>query len=249
MGKALVSVLSLVSAVVPSAVLTLPPPTLLAPSGYYPVGVRYVDLVDSSRDNSVLTGDHSAREIMVKLFYPGINDPQKPYLKYANGSEELIGQYAVLQGVPKTTLNFLTAADTHSKENLAVSGVLRNYPVILFSHGLGVSMEMQTQQAEDLASRGYVVADIDATYLSFATELPSGIVKTPITAAGPFDVLQKWTGVMAADQAYVLDVLTQLNSGQSIPGARWLTNGSWAPAAGANQLAGKLNLDQVGSIG
>ncbi|WP_277424242.1 hypothetical protein [Cohnella candidum] len=52
----------------------------------------------------------------------------------------------------------------------------KNFPIVIFSHGGGTSMEIHTAQCEDLASQGYIVAAINHTYVSSATELPSGIV-------------------------------------------------------------------------
>jgi dienelactone hydrolase len=128
----------------------------------------------------------------------------------------------------------LSLVRTNSKENLALSDQQQRYPVVLFSHGAGTTMEVQTSQCEDLASHGYIVVAIDHTYVSMATVFPDRIVShkeatTNFNMAEPAEII---TQIMADDANFVIDQLREMNNGTIV-----------------SIFIGKLNLDQLGVIG
>jgi dienelactone hydrolase len=128
----------------------------------------------------------------------------------------------------------LKRINTNSKENLQVSNQQQSYPVVVFSHGAGTSMEVQTSQSEDLASHGYIVVAIDHTYASVATVFPNRIVShfeatTDFNTAEPAEII---TQIMAEDVQFVLEQLGEMNEGKIAP-----------------IFQGKLNLNQIGAIG
>jgi pimeloyl-ACP methyl ester carboxylesterase len=95
-------------------------------------------------------------------------------------------------------------------------------------------MEVHTSQSEDLASHGYVVVDVDHTYVSAGTIFPDRVVShhdatTNFKTADPAEVI---TQIMADDASFVIDELEELNSGKI-----------------DSIFAGRLNLDEIGVIG
>lgn len=109
-----------------------------------------------------------------------------------------------------------------------------SYPVVLFSHGAGTSMEVQTSQSEDLASHGYIVVAVDHTFVSSATDFPERIVNhkeatTDFHTPEPAEII---TQIMADDLRFVMDTLGEMNQG-----------------ARESIFQGHLNLDQTGVIG
>lgn len=231
-GAALAALL-IASALAPASakhVVSLPEPT-----GEYAVGVNYLHLVDEERADPFL--DHSAqpRELMVKLYYPAVPDPAQPFARYFHGSTELTQAFAEFFQLPGDMLDQLRLVNTHAKESLTISPDRPAYPVILFSHGAGTSMEVQTAQSEDLASHGYFVAAIDHTYVSAATEFPGGRIVRAAEATTVFNVPEPAapiTQIMADDVQFVIEELQGLTSGE-----------------GTSRFEGRLNLDALGVIG
>jgi dienelactone hydrolase len=90
---------------------------------------------------------------------------------------------------------------------------------VLFSPGLGGVRTQNTAWAEDLASRGYVVAGVDHPYDSAAVVLADGrTVRTRVAATGDPDEDARrtigWTAVRAADLSFVLTQLGRLDRGE-----------------------------------
>jgi predicted dienelactone hydrolase len=74
--------------------------------------------------------------------------------------------------------------------------------------------------ADDLASHGYVVAEIDHTYESFATAFPDGRVTTCLARQAPGRGPGFWEKVVAGRAADVCFVLDELTAGHPAwPGA------------------------------
>ncbi len=212
----------------------LPVFSLPAPTGSAAVGVAYLALTDENRLDPFLDTAPQPRRVMVKLYYPAIPDPSKPFLPYFHDSTRLLRAFAGFYQMPRFLFDHLRLVQTHAKAELPPTTQEQNYPVILFSHGAGTTMEVATSQSEDLASHGYIVVAIDHPYVSAATDFPDRIVKAR-EATTNFDTpepAKPITQIMADDDAFVIATLSQINAGQWIP-----------------LLQGKLNLDQIGVIG
>ena len=87
----------------------------------------------------------------------------------------------------------------------------RKLPLVVLSPGFTNPMSTLTSLAEDLASRGYVVAGIDHTYESYATTLSDGRVAECLACDSDTDP-GFGTGVVAGRAADVSFVLDQLPS-------------------------------------
>lgn len=212
----------------------LPVFTLPKPTGGLAVGIRYFALVDEHRADPFRDKSPQKRRLMVKVYYPAKPDASKPFSPYFHGSATLIRALADFYQMPPFLLDHLRLVKTYAKDDLALSDAQPSYPVVLFSNGAGTTMEVETSQSEDLASHGYIVVDIDHPYVSAATVFPDRIVtaheattdfKTP-EPAGPI------TQIMADDDKFILDQLSEMNQGRLDPAFR-----------------GKLNLAEIGVIG
>ncbi len=141
--------LSLVSLGVTSFLAyALPVFMLPKPTGSYDVGIHYFHFIDENRTDPFLDKSTQKRELMVKVYYPAQKDDSKPFSPYFHNSPELIKLFAKFYGMPDFAFDQLNLVKTHSKENLALSDQQPSYPVVLFSHGAGTTMEVQTSQSE-----------------------------------------------------------------------------------------------------
>ena len=151
---------------------------LPAPTGDYHVGRLRIHWTDSQRPEILGNSRDARREINVDIWYPakrGVLGPSAEYLSDLN---------AIKAGVPEQefTDEFDAAAGavragtikTHSMLSVPIAPTPRRFPVVVFSHGLGVPPEGYTTQAEDLASHGYVVVAIEHTYDAFVSAFPDG---------------------------------------------------------------------------
>jgi len=212
----------------------LPVFRLPKPTGSYAVGIKYFHFIDQNRADPFLDQSTKKRELMVKVYYPAQNDASKPYSSYFHISLALLRLLTSGYGMPPFLFDHLTLVNTNAKEELDLSDQEQTYPVILFSHGAGTTLEVQTSQSEDLASHGYIVVAIDHTYASAGTVFPDRIVsaKEATTDFHTTDPAEIITQIMADDVSFVIDQLNEMNEGKI-----------------DSRFTGKLNLDRIGAIG
>jgi predicted dienelactone hydrolase len=211
----------------------LPVFQLPEPTGNYDVGVQYFHLIDEDRTDPFLDTSTKKRELMVKVYYPAKKDDSKPFSPYFH-SPALVKSFAVFYNLPGFAFDHLNLVRANSKEGLQLSDEAQTYPVILFSHGAGTTMEVQTSQSEDLASHGYIVVAIDHTYVSAATVFPDKITShkdatTDFHIVEPAEII---TQIMADDCSFVIDKLTEMSEGQM-----------------ASIFKRRLDLEHIGAIG
>lgn len=193
----------------------LPVFTLPKLTGDYAAGVQYIHLVDETRMDPFLDRSPQKRELMLKVYYPAKTDASQPLAPYFH-SPQLLDSFAAFYGMPDFAFDHLNLVKTRSKENLPIADDQQTYPVILFSHGAGTSMEVHTSQSEDLASHGYIVVSIDHTFVSAATVLPDRIIShheatTNFNTPEPAEII---TQIMADDISFVIDTLTEMQAGK-----------------------------------
>ncbi|NEC19255.1 hypothetical protein G3I50_13440, partial [Streptomyces parvus] len=107
-------------------------------------------------------------------------------------------------GVPGFLLDGLPRARSHAVPGAPVADGGGRFPVVVFSPGLGGVRTQNTAWAEELASRGYVVAAVDHPYDSAAVVLSDGrTLRTRVTATGDRAedraLAEEWTRTRAAD--------------------------------------------------
>lgn len=137
----------------------LPDAPELSQRGNYGVGVRTLELVNKEQRDILNIADGKAplydRKITVEVWYPAT---------IPNGAEEIEEYTQVLgrngtEGRPVVPFTFKGRA-LRKAEKLQES---EKYPLIILSHGYVGSRFLFTYLAENLASKGYVVASIDHT--------------------------------------------------------------------------------------
>ncbi|MEV4374538.1 alpha/beta hydrolase [Nonomuraea sp. NPDC049637] len=206
------------------------PATLPAPTGDQPVGTTALYLKDASRPDP-WNLDVDARELKVTLWYPTKQrDGQRaPYM--TPRESELTLKSLGITGVPDDTLS---KTRTNAIKDAEPAG--RKLPLVVLSPGFTKPMSTLTSLAEDLASRGYVVAGIDHTYESYATTLSDGRVAECLACDSDADP-GFGTGVVqgrAADVSFVLDQLpSQWDGSDRIDRSRIAMAGQSIGGAGA----------------
>lgn len=182
---------------------TTGPVTLPAPTGPHPVGTSALHLKDTSRPDP-WNLDAEARELKVTLWYPTRQrDGQRaPYMTPKESELLLKGT-----GIASAPADTLSKTRTNAIKDAEPAG--KTLPLVVLSPGFTKPMSTLTSLAEDLASRGYVVAGIDHTYESYATTLPDGLVAECLACDSNSDP-GFGAGLVqgrAADVSFVLDQL------------------------------------------
>lgn len=179
----------------------VPALSLPEPTGPLPVGRTPVHLVDVERADPWRPGER--RELMVSLWYPAVpNGAPSPYTTKAVSAA--IVESAGLPVAP----DILTTVETHSADRARALPGRR--PLVVLSPGAGLSRESLTSLAEDLASRGYVVAGVDHTYEARGVEFPDGRVAGCLLCERENSAAlgERVARGRSADLGFVLDELT-----------------------------------------
>ena len=170
------------------------------------INPKQLDIVKSKAGEPMPTYD---RPLTVEVWYPG---------KVADASSTATanGQYRTLirDGKTETTLS------GRATRNAAADASGAPYPLVIISHGYPGNRFLLSHLAENLASKGYVVASIDhtdSTYSDQAT-FASTLLNRPL------------------DQLFVLNQMAKLNAGD-------------ASDAIKGALKGMVNADTTGLIG
>ncbi|WP_248965709.1 alpha/beta hydrolase family protein [Sphaerisporangium perillae] len=181
-------------------------PYLPKPTGPHPVGTTSLYLKDVSRPDP-WSPTAKARELMVSLWYPA-KSPGRRRAQYMTPKEsELHLKGGEITGVP---FDVLSRTRTNAFSDAKPAGRKRGLPLVVLSPGFTKPRSTLTALAEDLASRGYVVAGIDHTYENYATTFPDGRITTCVAcdAESDRDFGEKVVEGRAADVSFVLDELT-----------------------------------------
>ncbi|MDF2269283.1 alpha/beta hydrolase [Streptomyces coacervatus] len=192
-----------VTAAVTDVHLTLPRPT-----GPHAVGLSTLDLVDTHRQDPWVPSA-GPRRLMVSVFYParpGTGAPA-PYMT-AEEAALLLQKQAPGAGLPPGTLS-----GTRSWARTGARPAPGRFPLVVLSPGFTLPRTTLTSLAEDLASRGYVVALVNHTYEDSGTTFPDGRT----LACTICDTLPPggWVAVnesRAEDVSFVIDELTGRHS-------------------------------------
>ncbi|MEU5950757.1 alpha/beta hydrolase [Streptomyces sp. NPDC047525] len=179
----------------PTTALVLP-----EPSGRHPVGRATVHLEDEGRPDPWVPS--VARELMVSLWYPAVraSSTPAPYMTPAESAQYIEANEL---GLPP---DLFSKVITHSTADAKPSGTRRGLPLVVLSPGFGMPRATLTGLAEELASRGYVVAGIGHNYEASGISFPDGHT-TPCAVCQDPDY-PKVGAVRAEDVSFVLDELT-----------------------------------------
>jgi predicted dienelactone hydrolase len=174
------------------------------PGGTSPVGRSTLHLVDSSRQD--LWVPERPRELMVDLYYPSRAAAGRS-APYADPREAQLLVEAAGGTDPEAALR-LGATRTHSLTKAVPER--GRHPLLLLSPGFGAPRFTLTTLAEDLASRGYVVAVVDHAHESSGTLFPGNRMLTCVACekAQTWEDMHKATVNRGQDLSFVLDRLT-----------------------------------------
>jgi predicted dienelactone hydrolase len=212
----------------------LPTLRLPAPTGPHHVGTTSLHLVDRQRTDP-LAPTPRPRELMVQLWYPAAHTSRHALAPYLPDgvSSALISTINASAGTrfPEDVLTF----PTNSRRGAPAASGRR--PVLLLSPGFGTNAAFYTTFAEELASRGYVVAGIDHTFDTTVVEFPDGRLETQPDGTEPSPLLFE---TRVADARFVLDQLMAFAAGRNPDVDR---------APQPHGLGRALDLDRVGMFG
>ncbi|MFJ7586416.1 alpha/beta hydrolase family protein [Streptomyces sp. NPDC097617] len=174
------------------------------PTGRFAVGREDLHMVDRSRTDP--WAGSGPRELMVTMRYPARHDGGRT-ARYLTPEEArlLLVDRGLEQVIPVETL---TGTRTHGRTD--VPPVAGRHPLIVLSPGFTAHRASLTSLAEDLASRGYVVASVDHAYESVGTAFQGGRVLTCLACEKVRDEAgyRTLSDTRARDVSFLLDRLT-----------------------------------------
>ena len=144
----------------------IPLRNLPSPDGQYIVGTDVIILEDKNRFETFTKETDDYRKIIVQIWYPATepSDSIYPYLDYKDLKTPYIAKRLEVSEKIINRVNSIQANGYYKakpKNN--------EFPVIIFSHGLGGIRIQNTANIESLASNGYIVFSIEHTYDSNIT--------------------------------------------------------------------------------
>lgn len=178
---------------------------LPSPTGPYPVGRRTLHLVDRHRTDPWVPRAGN-RELMVTVSYPARSAGGSPAAYMTGDEARLLLEARGLDGVvPHETV---AGARTHA--HAGARPAPGRFPTVLLSPGFSMPRTTLTSIADDLASRGYVVASVDHAYESVGTAFPGGRMLTCV-ACERVDTSEEQAAVVRGrvmDMSFVISELT-----------------------------------------
>ncbi|PZD96709.1 dienelactone hydrolase [Paenibacillus sambharensis] len=230
--KSLLTLAILASA---SLAVLLPVFSLPEPTGPYPTGTRIIHWVDESREETIGAAG-GKREIMVQLWYPAKPDRELETAPLVPEGMEILNALAAEMRLSGQLISHWQYTLTHSAMNAELSGEQPSYPLILLNHGMGTARFLQTAQAENLASHGYIVASVEHPYSTLASVFPDGRVTHNETDSARMvksvDYREEVGSVWTEDVRFALGQLEKMNIGQAESG-----------------FTGKIDMSRVGVMG
>jgi predicted dienelactone hydrolase len=190
------------------------------PTGSRVVGTRLLSLTDPNYADPYLANG-TPRELMVRLWYPAPAAATKGCARADYAPRQVWEHFSSLLGVA------LPQVSTHSCLDAFVDA--GTHPVVVLTHGFTGTFTDYTFLAEDLASRGYIVASVNHTFEATATELADGRLQKSVYGSHlnrytryDADALSQAVTVRLHDLRFVLDQLAVLNRAPGGPFANHL---------------------------
>ncbi|MFI9786410.1 alpha/beta hydrolase family protein [Kitasatospora sp. NPDC051984] len=182
--------------------------SLPRPTGPYAVGRDLLHLVDRNRQDPWVPSA-GLRQLMVSMYYParaGSGTPA-PYMT----TEE--ARLLLERKTPTAPIPPEAVAGVGTWARVDARPVGGRFPLVLLSPGFTFPRALFSSVAEDLASRGYVVALIDHTYESTGVTFPDGrTLPCAICDQPPEGGLPAIAESRAKDASFVIDRLTSDSS-------------------------------------
>ncbi len=245
-------VLAIVAGV--GAAMAFPIPAFPTPTGKYAVGATVVEWTDPDRPETWTTDPDDVRELQAQIWYPAEAMPddveRAQYLGRSEAEASIVaGALADYLGLPRLVFDSAAMGHTNAVPDAPVAPGTEQFPVVLFTPGMGAGRTTNTAWAEELASHGYVVAALDHPYDSAAVAFADGRTvrrpQFPISSDGDgYRLGEALAAVKASDLSATLTYLNRLDNGgvESVLAGRLDTDraavaGMSAGAGGAFQAA------------
>lgn len=201
LATALLCLTGPLSAVAAPSQLSLPEPT-----GPHAVATNTLHLRDESRADPWVPSEK--RELMVTLWYPS-TAPAGNSAQYMTPEESrlFLERQENAGAPPIEPKELLSTVRTHAKVDAPALTAPNGHPLVVLSPGFSWPRATLTGMAEDLASRGYVVAAIGHNYEAAGTSFPDGRV-TECPACETNDPVKVVDG-RAKDVSFTLDSIAR----------------------------------------
>lgn len=176
------------------------------PTGPHSVGTSVFYATRATDGEPAPTHVPPARELTVQLWYPSQASEEQARAPYIPEAPLLEAMKA--EGYLNLSLEVLETwhtIETHAVLEAPLADHPRRLPLLLFSHGFGLSRSNYTSIAEDLASHGYVVATIDHPSSGLMVQSDGQVVSFEPHPAGPSGKVEE----IRKDASFVLDILLQ----------------------------------------
>jgi len=202
-------------------------------TGQYPVGTVNLEVVDNSRTDPFAPSPQP-RALMVSVFYPASetaitsgNYSFAPYFsspKTAAAFDNYLGNSTEILEI--VTRSYDQAPITKS-----------DFPLLIFSHGLGSSRFMHRAQLEDLASHGWIIVAPDHPYDALITEYPdASVISMDPKVLDDFpQALPRLIDIRVADVEFIANAFKSVTTLSQIPGL--------------NSSGDTIHSDQIGIFG
>jgi predicted dienelactone hydrolase len=186
------------------------------PTGPFQVGTTSRYLIDPNRSEMLSPDPNDKRELYLQIWYPASVN-HLPKASYGRNMPEILAAITRNMELPSFLFSHLKSTAAYSVTNAELSTEESYYPVILFSHGLGLYGFQNTFQMEELASHGYIVVGIQHPYHSLLTVFPDGrtIAEQSYDLArfDQFIEMNKMvTDIWVKDAGFALDYLEKINT-------------------------------------
>lgn len=177
--------------------------TLPAPTGPLAVGRRVYAWRDTTRADLLAPDPSASRELLAWVWYPATRTPASRVVDYLPPA-----WVKAVSRIPRG--HPLDRVRAHALEGAPVADAQGEYPVLIFSPGLGNVPTNYTTLLEDIASHGYIVVAVAHPYSTPEVVFPDGRVVREAESRLPFR-FDRVVTVLAADLVSVLDYVTQLH--------------------------------------
>ncbi|TDC60266.1 alpha/beta hydrolase family protein, partial [Streptomyces hainanensis] len=172
---------------------------LAAPGGRHRVGLTTLHLTDAGRADPWVPEER--RELMVSVWYPAARASGTPS-PYMTPAESRV--YLEAGGIPLPP-EVLSTVVTHSTVDAAPAPARGGRPLVVLSPGFGMPRATLTGLAEELASRGHLVAGIGHNHEADGITFPDGHTTGCLVCGNPD--YPRVGDTRAADVSLVIDRL------------------------------------------
>ena len=136
------------------------------PDGPYQVGTSNYFWIDENRDEIFTKEMGDKRHLLVQVWYPAQTDHREDFSPYILNPEEF--------DQPTQQVKDLLAVKTNAILDASLAGDKKHYPVILFSHGMGMTRFSSTFLMEYLASHGFIIFSTGHSFFDGTEVYPDG---------------------------------------------------------------------------